>query len=234
MGSKIALTCPAQGSPIPSFRLDFLLMIFVQNPLDQPNPNFHPFWSYLLSPKLQGKVQQSHVQLRGCLYLHSGRISFDPFLQNLLVCQCPSFQPVQKLWVHSKLIWDKKLHCFVQLRENLFQHSGQSLQSFTFDVFVEPIGSAKPKFASKLDSLTFTKYLSNGIALTCPAQGSPIPAFRLVELHFENSKFLEPIGGASPKFSHESKTSSLFKSNGESISLACPAQAFPVPAFRLV
>ena len=29
MGSKIALTCPAQGSPIPSFRLDFLLMIFV-------------------------------------------------------------------------------------------------------------------------------------------------------------------------------------------------------------
>ena len=45
---------------------------------------------------------------------------------------------------------------------------------------------------------------------------------------------VEPIGGASPKFPHGSKSSTWFINSEESISLSCPAQAFPVPAFRLV
>ena len=46
--------------------------------------------------------------------------------------------------------------------------------------------------------------------------------------------FLEPIGGASPKFAHKSKGSILFQELDQSMSLSCPAQGFPVPAFRLV
>ena len=50
-----------------------------------------------------------------------------------------------------------------------------------------------------------------------------------------NSKsFLEPIGGAGPKFAHESKGSILLKKFGQTISLSCPAQGFPVPSFRFV
>ena len=46
--------------------------------------------------------------------------------------------------------------------------------------------------------------------------------------------FLEPIGGAVPKFAHESKGSILLKELNQAISLSCPAQGFPVPSFRFV
>ena len=44
---------------------------------------------------------------------------------------------------------------------------------------------------------------------------------------------LEPIGGAAPKFSSESKSIGTFdKMGGDSLALACPAQAYPLPTFR--
>ena len=52
--------------------------------------------------------------------------------------------------------------------------------------FVEPIGSAKPQLAKNLESFPI-KSEQSSIALTCPAQGSPIPSFRLVrsvDLHY--------------------------------------------------
>jgi hypothetical protein len=52
---------------------------------------------------------------------------------------------------------------------------------FTITLFLlsEPIGSTKPKFASSMESMTIKRTLSSRIALTCPAQGTPIPSFRL-------------------------------------------------------
>jgi hypothetical protein len=44
--------------------------------------------------------------------------------------------------------------------------------------FLEPIGSAAPKFASKINSLSFEEVATASLALICPAQGSPIPSFR--------------------------------------------------------
>ena len=54
---------------------------------------------------------------------------------------------------------------------------------------IEPIGSAKPKFSSILKSSSIEMTAESPLALTCPAQGSPLPAFRyfnynLVFLHF--------------------------------------------------
>ena len=46
--------------------------------------------------------------------------------------------------------------------------------------------------------------------------------------------FLEPIGGAKPKFSIDIKRIHLDRSSGVSVTLTCPAQAYPLPAFRLV
>ena len=44
---------------------------------------------------------------------------------------------------------------------------------------VDPIGGSKPKFSLETKSLTFVKDAKSSIALSCPAQGSPLPAFRL-------------------------------------------------------
>ena len=102
-------------------------------------------------------------------------------------------------------------------------------------VSLEPIGGAKPKFAQKTNGLIDVQKSGNAISLSCPAQGSPIPSFRLVSHKYTILKsFLEPIGGAGPKFAHESKGSILLKEFGQTISLSCPAQGFPVPSFRFV
>lgn len=49
-----------------------------------------------------------------------------------------------------------------------------------------------------------------------------------------NDYILEPVGGASPKFSQETKTLSFVKPTESVMSLMCAAQGFPVPTFRLV
>ena len=48
------------------------------------------------------------------------------------------------------------------------------------------------------------------------------------------SNFTEPIGGAKPKFSLSTELNKLTRAEGSAISLQCPAQAYPIPAFRLV
>ena len=45
---------------------------------------------------------------------------------------------------------------------------------------------------------------------------------------------LDPIGTSAPKFSIESKTSSLVRDSVKSLSLSCSAQSSPVPYFRFV
>ena len=49
----------------------------------------------------------------------------------------------------------------------------------------------------------------------------------------QNLKSLEPIGGAGPKFSSESKSLGTFeKTQNAVLALLCPAQGFPLPSFR--
>ena len=45
---------------------------------------------------------------------------------------------------------------------------------------------------------------------------------------------LEPISGSSPKFSTETKISSLLRVEKEPLELTCPAQGSPVPNFRSI
>ena len=47
------------------------------------------------------------------------------------------------------------------------------------------------------------------------------------------NKTIEPIGGALPRFSSDSKSLGTFEKNfGGSLALLCPAQAFPLPSYR--
>lgn len=54
---------------------------------------------------------------------------------------------------------------------------------------LEPIGTAAPKFSSVLKSATLEFSSLSGIALTCPAQASPLPAFRYFGLHLLMDQF---------------------------------------------
>lgn len=67
----------------------------------------------------------------------------------------------------------------------------------------------------------------------------PIPAFRHREKCFCDAQEIyvyklstEPIGSASPKFSSADKSSTFVHAESSSIALVCPAQGFPLPAFR--
>ena len=52
-----------------------------------------------------------------------------------------------------------------------------------FSNIVEPIGSSKPKFPEDISSKTINREQSNEVTLLCPAQGYPLPAFRLGSCH---------------------------------------------------
>lgn len=45
--------------------------------------------------------------------------------------------------------------------------------------------------------------------------------------------YLEPIGGSKPKLSEDSKLNQIVRNREDSMALLCPAQGYPIPAFRL-
>ena len=48
-----------------------------------------------------------------------------------------------------------------------------------------------------------------------------------------NPNYLEPIGGAKPQFNSKSEISSYKAEEGIQFALLCPAQAYPLPSYRL-
>lgn len=49
---------------------------------------------------------------------------------------------------------------------------------FTFDLFVEPVGSVRPKFPTMDNSRGFVSNQGDTLILFCPAQGFPVPSHR--------------------------------------------------------
>ena len=116
----------------------------------------------------------------------------------------------------------------VQPKGPLSHHIGQLTQGF----LLEPVGGSAPKFSGELKGGTMEKALYQPISLSCPAQGSPVPSYRSVNVVKLFSA--EPVGGSAPKFSGELKISTPEKASDEPLSLSCPAQGSPVPSFRSV
>ena len=72
----------------------------------------------------------------------------------------------------------KHLQFFALLKGSQFQHSGNEQIWKTFLCFyLEPIGSSPPKLNTKKINV-ITEDLGTQLALTCPAQGMPIPSYR--------------------------------------------------------
>ena len=111
------------------------------------------------------------------------------------------------------------------------------MQKSTF-LYSEPIGGAKPKFAQRTDGLKLVQNSNEAISLSCPAQGSPLPSFRQIFLHYFGFLYLfvciEPIGGAKPKFAQQTNGLIKVQNSDEAISLSCPAQGSPLPSFRQI
>ena len=108
----------------------------------------------------------------------------------------------------------------------------------TFPFYEEPIGGASPKFPAALIHDIST---SSGaqLALLCPAQAHPLPAFRYIfKKGRENSKntssilYPEPIASSGPKVPKEAKFNEFSEVDGQQFALICPVQSFPAPAFR--
>ena len=58
------------------------------------------------------------------------------------------------------------------------------IQSLTVcHLFVEPVGTTRPKFDSRLESSTIAERQGAAMALTCLAQSNPAPVFRFVLRH---------------------------------------------------
>ena len=94
----------------------------------------------------------------------------------------------------------------------------------------EPVGGSAPKFSTDLTTSGVKRSSNAPFSLSCPAQGSPVPAYRLYLILV----FSEPVGGSSPKFSTDVTRSDVQRSSFVSFSLSCPAQGSPVPAFRFL
>ena len=95
------------------------------------------------------------------------------------------------------------------------------------------MGGSAPKLTGVLVRVYTDAFLAKPIALSCPAQGSPVPAFRF-ERNLRRLCLPEPVGGSPPKFPDNSKISSVDSFSGRYSTLLCPAQGSPVPAFRSI
>ena len=80
------------------------------------------------------------------------------------------------------LVWlnPRNLQFYVLLKDPPYQHSGENLTGVNKKKYLiyclEPVGSAAPKVNIKLKAVQSS--LGEKLALVCPAQGMPLPAFR--------------------------------------------------------
>lgn len=51
-------------------------------------------------------------------------------------------------------------------------------------------------------------------------------------VNYYNKSPLEPVGSVAPKLDEKDNHNWLTKSSDKSLSLLCPAQAYPMPAYR--
>lgn len=104
-----------------------------------------------------------------------------------------------------------------------------------FNFILEPVGRVPPKFTTGDKSRAFDANGGDSVTLLCPAQAYPAPAFRYINRHEFNislcNLFLEPLGSAAPKVAMK-MIDITEASLSNTVTLLCPAQAFPVPIFR--
>ncbi|KAG5890614.1 hypothetical protein JTB14_005124 [Gonioctena quinquepunctata] len=111
--------------------------------------------------------------------------------------------------------------------------SGAIIQVNSF-ALLEPVESRPPKLLADSKLKYIERDAASSIPMFCPAQGYPVPMFRYVASRNNlDSLFIEPVGLKAPTFSSLSKSFSYETRQKHGFVLLCPAQALPIPKFRL-
>lgn len=92
------------------------------------------------------------------------------------------------------------------------------------------MGKVSPKFPTMETGRSFTFSSNSCVTVLCPAQAFPAPLFRY--FIYDTLVSLEPVGRVSPKFPSMDSSRSFSALLNASLTILCPAQAFPVPLFR--
>ena len=154
----------------------------------------------------------------------------------------PCFQPRQKPWVHSESRWTECFHWLVLHKVLPFQHLGNLKNINLFFFFLSYIFTQNPlvernqNFLKNLIIQDLLKILGNNCLFFVLPRDLLYQHLgkknRTCRLNIVYDLLIEPIGGTKPKFSQESELSQFTKRSGHQLSLLCPAQGSPVPAFR--
>ncbi|KAL7736494.1 hypothetical protein ACLKA6_019693 [Drosophila palustris] len=209
LNQSLAIVCPAQSYPVPSFRYvpfqhsalwgffwDFFLRLFkIAEPVGSVAPKVDP------NDRIKWVDKPKGVSLS-------------------LLCPAQSYptpaaRVAPKVDVKDRITW-------------LDKPSGESLnllcpaQSYPMPAYrvipcllLEPVGSVAPKVEIKDKLGIFVAKSSCSMALLCPAQSYPMPAFSVA-----------PRVNRKDEFNHDRISSS------QAIAIQCPAQSYPVPAYR--
>ncbi|KAM8712137.1 hypothetical protein ACLKA7_012632 [Drosophila subpalustris] len=216
LNQSLAIVCPAQSYPVPSFRYVpfqhsalwgffwefFLCLLKIAEPVGSVAPKVDPNDRIKWVDKPKG-VSLSLLCPAQSYPTPAARLKFlYDYLQNLLA---PLHQKLKLrtrlayLWPSLTTLW----LCFVP--RNPIQCPP-----------IEPVGSVAPKVEIKDKLGIFVAKSSCSMALLCPAQSYPMPAFSVA-----------PRVNRKDEFNHDRISSS------QAIAIQCPAQSYPVPAYSV-
>ena len=190
LANTFNLPCPAQGSPIPSFR--FVRLLYSQ-PFEWGTrfkfslqhllfATQEPPASLSLKFYLENVLEDSTVSTHSLLYSARVHQSICQFISVTLSCiiepvggSTPKFSgKLTSSSLKEAANRPFSLSCPAQgspvpsYRYNLNKHS----------LHAEPVGGSAPKFSSSQTSAGFTTRLQSTFSLSCPSQRSPIPSYR--------------------------------------------------------
>lgn len=160
MASKsVSLQCPAQASPLPSFRL------------------------------VLSNVKSNSSQHSG--YLENRGTWVNIFLQIVRTCGRHKTKVFRRCQFQRNCTWHSKISNIDLPSSELPYPSIQvSFDPKTKRNFLEPIGGSKPQFSEDSNLKRISRVETEAMALLCPAQGYPQPAFRSI---IKPSNFMQSI-----------------------------------------
>ncbi|KAL2740305.1 Down syndrome cell adhesion molecule-like protein Dscam2 [Vespula squamosa] len=254
-GSSIVLTCPAQGYPVPSFRCIISLFPFSSHGFPVPTDGrLFKFTSltvllyFLLFALLEPVGEPVGSKAPTLTGGDVKGIWMEKGTNSSVVLQCPaqaypvpSFRTCrrqstsidgQRNWRYNEQ--PSRLISRVVLSSSGLSRTYERLQIFSFYyisftcLHSKPVGSKAPTFTSELRGGWLKKRANSNTVLTCPAQGHPVPMFRVILY-----PVLEPVGSKAPSILGE-KGSLMERRTSTDIVIPCQGQGYPVPTFSII
>ncbi|KAF7418155.1 hypothetical protein HZH68_000808 [Vespula germanica] len=196
--SSVVLQCPAQAYPVPSFRT-----------------------CWRQSTSIDGQCSWRNDEQPSRLI--SRVVLSSSGLSQPVGSKAPTFtSELRGGWLKKRANSNTVLTCPAQ---------GHPVPMFRTNVkaylsSLEPIGTKAPALTGDLKGGWKDKRANSSIVLTCPAQGYPVPSFRVILY-----PVLEPVGSKAPSILGE-KGSLMERRTSTDIVIPCQGQGYPVPTFR--